>query len=523
MRGGTAALSRRAISHVFSSTRGVSTVWRLAARLHQVQYPAASKFQVQEGDGSLYPFQLRGFRSTPSSASSGVADMVPVESGDKPTDAEAPRPGFSERDTSWMTPAVVVEQLSRFIVGQEEAKRAVAVALRNRWRRHRVDAAMKEEIVPKNILMIGPTGCGKTEIARRLAKLADAPFIKVEATKFTEVGFHGRDCDQIIRDLVDSAISLMKQKMRTQIKKQVDDLVENRILDILCGEASEVRADQRETFRQMYRSGQLDERRVDVDLPEGRGGRIPIDMGSTVNISDVLIRVQGALGRGRREKRTMRVADCKPLFEDAEVERLLSPEAIAKDAITAVEQDGIVFIDEIDKIVTTAQNRIGADASAEGVQRDLLPIIEGSVISTKYGNVSTDHILFIASGAFHSCRPSDMLAELQGRLPIRVELQGLTRNDLYRILTEPEMNMIKQQRALLKTEDVELVFTDCAIQEIASITAEVNRTVENMGARRLYTVIEKVLEDVSFNAPQYAGQEYIVNGEVSLISTSSVQ
>ena len=410
--------------------------------------------------------------------------------------------GASREVDRGLTPAGAVELLDRHIVGQRDAKRACAVALRNRWRRHKIAKPMSEEIVPKNILMIGPTGCGKTEIARRLAKITDSPFVKVEATKFTEVGFHGRDVDQIIRDLVDNGIALTKQKMRAKFEKYVSEIIENKILDFICGEGAN--DETREAFRSLYRDGTLDDRTIEVELPDAGGQNMKIDpSGGPIPIHELVIKVDKLFGnRKSTSKKKMTVAECKPLIEEMEFDNLLSAEAIAKEAITSVENDGIVFIDEIDKIVSSSDYRHGADASSEGVQRDLLPIIEGSVVSTKHGNVNTDHILFIASGAFHSAKPSDMLAELQGRLPIRVELKGLTERDLYRILTEPEMNMIEQQRALMKTEGIDLVFTKEAVEYIANIAAKVNKTVDNIGARRLHTVLERIVEELSFSAPE---------------------
>lgn len=410
-----------------------------------------------------------------------------------------------------LTPSGAVALLDRHIVGQREAKRACAVALRNRWRRHKISKPMSDEIVPKNILMIGPTGCGKTEIARRLAKITDSPFVKVEATKFTEVGFHGRDVDQIIRDLVDNGIALTKQKMRAKFEKYVSEIIENKILDFICGEGAN--DETREAFRSLYRDGTLDDRTIEVELPDAGGQNMKIDpSGGPIPIHELVIKVDKLFGnRKSTSKKKMTVAECRPLIEEMEFDNLLSAEAIAKEAITSVENDGIVFIDEIDKIVSSSDYRHGADASSEGVQRDLLPIIEGSVVSTKHGNVNTDHILFIASGAFHSAKPSDMLAELQGRLPIRVELKGLTERDLYRILTEPEMNMIEQQRALMKTEGIDLVFTTKAVEYIANIAAKVNKTVDNIGARRLHTVLERIVEELSFSAPEkYA--KFIADG-----------
>lgn len=420
-------------------------------------------------------------------ATSGEPDHV----ADKPQ-------SLPEEDS--MTPKKVVELLDRYIVGQADAKRAVAIALRNRWRRHKIPSPMKEEIVPKNILMIGPTGCGKTEIARRLAKLADAPFIKVEATKFTEVGFHGRDVDQIIRDLVDAAIVLTRTKLRARMAAEIQEAVENKILDYLCGEESE--KETRETFRKLLKEGALDDRTIDVEMPD-RSRNSSFDS-NAIPFNELVIKVDKMFGQHRRgasEKRNMMISEAKPFIEEMEQERVINNDVVAREAILSVESDGIVVIDEIDKIVNNSDSRHGADASSEGVQRDLLPIIEGSTVSTKYGNVNTDHILFVCSGAFHSCKPSDMLAELQGRLPIRVNLKGLTREDLYRILTEPENNMIKQQRALLETEGIALHFTDAAIQEIASVAAEVNLTVDNIGARRLHTVLERIMDEISFAAP----------------------
>lgn len=475
--------------------RSLTSATRGEARRRELHVPSFASLSSAEGGAVL---------------AGGEEEEAPSSSGEPAADA-APK---EEAGGDSLTPAKVVEMLDRFIVGQADAKRAVAVALRNRWRRHKVESPMKEEIVPKNILMIGPTGCGKTEIARRLARLADAPFVKVEATKFTEVGFHGRDVDQIIRDLVDNAILLQRQKLRTRIMKEVEQEVEDHILDNFLGPSEKTQSNNnRERVRKLLREGKLDERKVQLDIPD-KASRMPVDInGSHGALNEMIYKLEKVMKAQKSEKRETSIGEAKQLLVEAEMEKHLNSDQITKDAVDLVESDGIVFIDEIDKIVTGSDSRYGADASSEGVQRDLLPIIEGSQVSTRYGNVNTDHILFICSGAFHACKPSDMLAELQGRLPIRVELKGLKKEDLYRILTEPETNMIRQQQCLMRTEDIDLVFENDAIHEIASMAFEVNRSLDNIGARRLHTILERVVEDVSFNAPERAGQTIVITAQ----------
>lgn len=404
------------------------------------------------------------------------------------------------------SPREIVSELDRYIVGHTDAKKAVAVALRNRWRRRRAPADIRDELTPKNILLIGPTGVGKTEIARRLAKLAQAPFLKVEATKFTEVGYVGRDVDQIVRDLVESALAMVRDKRRAAVKAKAEGAAEERILDALTGPGSTAA---REAFRKKIRAGELDDKEVELQLADtgGQTFEIPGQPGAAVfNLSDMMKSFGG--GRTKTHKTTVAGAWAPLIAEESD--KLLDQEALTQEALELAENHGIVFLDEIDKVASSSQ-RSGADVSREGVQRDLLPLIEGTTVSTKYGPVKTDHILFIASGAFHVAKPSDLLPELQGRLPIRVELKGLTRDDLRRILTEPEANLIRQHQALMATEEVNLVFTDEAIDALADAAVAVNASVENIGARRLQTILEKVVEEISFTAADRGGETVTVD------------
>ena len=413
--------------------------------------------------------------------------------------------------TQHFSPREIVSELDRHIIGQKDAKRAVAIALRNRWRRQQLDDTMRNEVLPKNILMIGPTGVGKTEIARRLAKLADAPFIKIEATKFTEVGYVGRDVEQIVRDLVEVSIDLTRESMRKKVRAKAEMQAEERILDGLVGENAS--SDTRQKFRKMLREGELQQKEIEINVQESSSASMQtIDIPGMPGAQMGMLNLNDMFGKafgGNTKPKRMTVEEAFERLIDEEGDKLLDMDKVTAEAIENVEQNGIVFLDEIDKI--TARSERGGDVSREGVQRDLLPLIEGTSVSTKHGTVKTDHILFICSGAFHLAKPSDLLPELQGRLPIRVELKALTEGDFRRILMEPEASLIKQYIALMKTEDVTLDFTDDAIDEIARISANVNETVENIGARRLHTVLEKLLDDISFTATDRGGETFKVD------------
>jgi len=413
------------------------------------------------------------------------------------------------------SPREIVSELDRYIVGQNDAKRAVAIALRNRWRRQQLEGELKEEVLPKNILMIGPTGVGKTEISRRLAKLAGAPFIKIEATKFTEVGYVGRDVDSIIRDLVEVALALVKDVKRKEVRARAEKNAEERVLDALVGPGASPAT--RDSFRKRLRDGELNEKEIEIQVAEAGGGMPMFEIPGAPGASIGAINIGDMLGKafGQRTKpRRVTVSDSYDLLIAEESDKLIDTDQIIGEAIGAVQDNGIVFLDEIDKICSRTDGaRIGGDVSREGVQRDLLPLIEGTTISTKYGPVKTDHVLFIASGAFHVAKPSDLLPELQGRLPIRVELNALTREDLRRILTEPEASLIKQYVALMATEGLTLVFTDDAIDALADVAVLVNGTVENIGARRLQTVMERVLDEISFDASDRNGQSVTIDAE----------
>jgi len=410
------------------------------------------------------------------------------------------------------SPREIVSELDRYIIGQKAAKRAVSIALRNRWRRQQLEGELREEVLPKNILMIGPTGVGKTEISRRLARLAGAPFIKVEATKFTEVGYVGRDVEQIIRDLMEAAIGLVREDKRKEVSAKAHLMAEERVLDALVGENAQKTT--RESFRKKLREGDLDDKEIEVQVADTGGSMPTLDIPGMpggqmgmINIGDIMGK---AFGGQRTKPRRINVKDSYDILTAEESDKLLDDDIIVQEAISVVENNGIVFLDEIDKICTRSE-RTGGDVSREGVQRDLLPLIEGTTVSTKYGPVKTDHVLFIASGAFHVSKPSDLLPELQGRLPIRVELRALTKDDFKRILTEPRASLIKQYVALMATEGVELEFTEDGVDAIADIAVEVNSNVENIGARRLMTVMEKILDEISFDATDYTGDKIVID------------
>ncbi len=412
---------------------------------------------------------------------------------------------------SFFTPREIVSELDRHIVGQGDAKRAVAIALRNRWRRQQLAPELREEVQPKNILMIGPTGVGKTEISRRLAKLAQAPFIKVEATKFTEVGYVGRDVEQIVRDLLEVGIAQVQERKRRDVEALAEARAEERVLDALVGATAS--SSTRESFRRKLRAGELNEKEIELEMRE-QGGLpafeipgIPSAQISMVNLGDIFGKAFG----GRSKTRRLTVADAHAPLLSEEADKLIDQDAILREAIETVENNGIVFLDEIDKICARSEHRGGGDVSREGVQRDLLPLIEGTTVATKHGPVKTDHILFIASGAFHAAKPSDLLPELQGRLPIRVELKALTRDDFQRILTEPEASLIRQYVGLMDTEGVVLDFTADGIGAIADVAAQVNSSVENIGARRLQTIMERVLDEISFSATERQGEKIVID------------
>jgi len=413
---------------------------------------------------------------------------------------------------SALSPREIVSELDRYVIGQKEAKKAVAVALRNRWRRQALSDEMRDEVLPKNILMIGPTGVGKTEISRRLSKLAEAPFIKVEATRFTEVGYVGRDVEQIVRDLIEIAIAMEREKKRKEVKAKAELKAEDKVLDALVGNKASVAT--KESFRKRLRNGDLDDNEIEIEVQDRSSGlqsfEIPGMPGGNVgmvNLGDILGK---SMGNKKGKKKKMTVKESHDILVAQESDKMIEEDKIIKEAKKTTEENGIVFLDEIDK-VSARSDRVGGDVSREGVQRDLLPLIEGTTVSTKHGPIKTDHILFIASGAFQLAKPSDLLPELQGRLPIRVELNALNEDDFKRILKEPDNSLIKQYKELLKTENVNLIFTDDGIDMLAKISAEVNSSVENIGARRLHTIIEKVLDDISFNATDKAGETITID------------
>jgi ATP-dependent HslUV protease ATP-binding subunit HslU len=415
-----------------------------------------------------------------------------------------------------MTPREIVQELDKHIIGQKDAKRAVAIALRNRWRRQQVDETLRNEITPKNILMIGPTGVGKTEISRRLAKLANAPFIKIEATKFTEVGYVGRDVESIVRDLVDASIKQTREAEMAKVKHRAEDAAEERILDILLRPAqgaTEEESSTRQKFRKMLREGKLNDRDIEIEVSAGPLG---VEIMAPPGMEEMTQQLQGMfqnMGRDKKQTREVKIAEAMQLLTEEEASKMVNEDDLKQIAVENVEQNGIVFLDEIDKVTRRSESHGGADVSREGVQRDLLPLVEGCTVSTKYGMVKTDHILFIASGAFHLTKPSDLIPELQGRLPIRVELGALSAQDFERILTEPDASLARQYQALLGTENVTLTFTEDGIKRIAEVAWQVNEKTENIGARRLHTVMERLLDSASFEASDTAGAEMTVNAE----------
>ena len=418
----------------------------------------------------------------------------------------------SSSSVSSLSPREIVSELDRYVIGQKEAKKAVAVALRNRWRRQALSDEMREEVLPKNILMIGPTGVGKTEISRRLSKLAEAPFIKVEATRFTEVGYVGRDVEQIIRDLIEIAIAMEREKKRKEVSAKAQQAAEEKVLDALVGNKASIAT--RESFRKRLRSGDLDSNEIEIEVNDNPSNmqsfEIPGMPGANVGMVNIGEILGKSMGNKKGKKKKIFVKESHDILVAQESDKMIEEDKIIKAAKKYTEENGIVFLDEIDK-VSARGDRVGGDVSREGVQRDLLPLIEGTTVSTKHGTIKTDHILFIASGAFQLAKPSDLLPELQGRLPIRVELSALNEEDFKRILKEPDNSLIKQYKALLKTENVELDFTDDGINMLAKLSAEVNSSVENIGARRLHTIIEKVLDDISFNATDKSGEKIVID------------